>query len=194
MTKQNRTLLIACLVIAGLALCIVLPKIFKARVLEAYRMPSGSMQPTLLIGDQFIANKSARNLKTIRRGDVILFAFPPDTKKLFVKRVVGLPGDRIGFKNKALYINGAAYKEDYVVHSDPRLMPADRSPRDTMGPITVPEDAVFVLGDNRDASNDSRFWGYVPSAHIRGKAITIYWSWDRHNARVRWDRIGKKIH
>ena len=102
-------------------------------------------------------------------------------------------GESIEIVNKKVFINGKLIEEPYVVHSDPRIIPKALRPRDNYGPSLVPEGLLFVLGDNRDQSYDSRFWGYVEKAAVKGKAYTIYWSWDKENFKVRWNRLGKKI-
>lgn len=124
---------------------------------------------------------------------MIVFPFPEDTSKDFIKRVVAVGGETIEIVNKKVFINGKSIEEPYVVHSDPRIIPKALRPRDNYGPSLVPENLLFVMGDNRDQSYDSRFWGFVEKAAVKGKAYTIYWSWDKENFKVRWNRIGKKI-
>ncbi|HHZ82550.1 MAG TPA: signal peptidase I [Nitrospirales bacterium] len=109
-------------------------------------------------------------------------------------RVIGEPGDRIEIREKALYVNAIELNEPYVQHTDTRIFPADQHSRDTLGPITVSQDSYFILGDNRDQSLDSRFYGSVTREQVKGKVTSIYWSWDHDPpAHVRWDRIGKEI-
>lgn len=157
-------------------------------------MPSGSMKPTLLVGDHIIADKSLKNLGEIERGDILVFVYPPDPRKDFVKRAIGLPGDLIEIIDKALYINERLFKENYVIHTDAHIFPANKNPRDNFGPFSVPEKSLFVLGDNRDASFDSRFWGIVDLGKVKGKVTKIYWSWDKENSQIRWNRIGQTVH
>ena len=192
-SKKLRIGIIILSVVVGLVLLTGLQNYYKAWVFQAYKMPSGSMQPTLLVGDHFFADKSIKNLKEIQRGDVIIFAYPVDPRKDFVKRVIGMPGDTIEIKDKNLYINGELYPEEYVIHSDQSIFPAKRNPRDNFGPVAVPMNALFVLGDNRDESLDSRFFGFVEESKVKGRATTIYWSWDKNHHSARWDRIGKRI-
>ena len=129
-----------------------------------------------------------------RRGDVIVFVYPVDPSKDFIKRVIGEPGDTVEVKHKQVLINGAKIDDTYGQFVEG---PGDNSrltPRDNFGPVTVPPDQVFVMGDNRDRSYDSRFWGFVPLDDVRGKAFVIYWSWDGEDRWVRWERIGDLIH
>lgn len=174
-------------------------------VVQAFKIPSGSMIPTLLIGDHLFVNKFIYGVKlpffrkTIipvtepARGDVIVFIFPQDRSKDFIKRVIGLPGDMIEMKNKKIYINNQAYDDPHGVYTDPVILPAEASPRDNFGPLTVPEDSYFVMGDNRDHSLDSRFWGVVELKDVLGKAFIIYWSWDRQEKSLRLERLAGLI-
>lgn len=183
-------------VLVGITAAVLFPRYYKSHIAQAYKIPTSGMKPTLLVGDYIIADKSIRKLDQIERGDIIIFAYPKDPSKDYIKRIIGLPDDLIKIKNKALYINGILYEEEYVVHEDNRIFPRDKPPyaiRDNFGPITVPENALFVLGDNRDSSNDSRFWGFVDIYDLKGRATTIYWSVDRENNKVRWERIWKEI-
>lgn len=136
-------------------------------------------------------------LAQVQRGDIIVFMFPEDETKDFIKRVIGLPGDTVEIRNKSVFVNGSALNEPYVQYVDPAVLPHQIQPRDNLGPLTVPADAYFVMGDNRDQSLDSRFWGYVKRDKIKGKAFLIYWSWNGRgdlSHLVRWNRIGKVIH
>jgi len=164
----------------------------KNNYVQAYKIPAASNEPTLLIGDHIVADRrvSERNPK---RGVLIIFEFPEDPKKDFVKRVVAIGGDTVEIRDKLLLINGEPIKETYVIYNDATVFSADQNPRDNFGPITVPENACFVLGDNRDQSYDSRFWGFVDNAKIKGTVKSIYWSWDNKKAAVRWNRIGAKV-
>ncbi len=130
----------------------------------------------------------------IVRGDVIVFQYPEDESKDFLKRVVGLPGDTIEIKDKIVYINGALVDDKaYTKRVDPDTIKREINPRDNFGPVVVPGKSYFVLGDNRDQSLDSRFFGYVEASKIKGKVSVIYWSWDGKDSRVRWERIGRSI-
>jgi signal peptidase I len=119
-----------------------------------------------------------------------VFKFPEDPKKDFIKRVIGVAGDVIEIRNKQVYINHKPLNHDLGVYTDPRIIPAEMQPRDNLGPITVPPDALFVMGDNRDHSFDSRFWGFVDLKSVKGRAFIIYWSWDKDKFGVRWNRFG----
>lgn len=174
-------------------------------IVQAFKIPSGSMIPTLLIGDHLFVNKFIYGVKipyirkTIipvtdpKREDVIVFIYPQDRSKDFIKRVIGVAGDTIEMKNKKLFINGKAYADPYGVYDDPAILPADVQPRDNFGPVVVPEHSLFVMGDNRDHSLDSRFWGFVDLKDVQGKAFILYWSWDREEKNVRWNRLAKLI-
>ena len=126
-------------------------------------------------------------------GDIIVFKYPEDPDKDFIKRVIGVPGDTVKIRNKKIFINNTQLSVDRGVHSDPRMIPGQMNKRDNFGPVTVPENSYFVMGDNRDNSYDSRFWGFVSEKAIKGKAFVIYWSWDSDNFGVRWGRIGSLL-
>ncbi len=168
------------------------------------------MIPTLQIGDHILVSKFIYGIRVPftdfvlipitrpERGDIIVFRFPKDEKKDFIKRVIGIPGDIIEVENKVLFVNGVEQSESYTNHEEDsvslRIIPG----RDNFGPVTVPENEYFVMGDNRDHSLDSRFWGFVDFSKIKGEAFLIYWSWDKEKSGSdwikgwgRWDRIGK---
>jgi len=174
----------------------------KAYITQAYKIPSGAMMPTLLIGDHLLVNKFIYgvgipfiDINKPERGDVIVFIYPEDESKDYIKRVIGLPGDTISIVNKQIFLNGEKYQDEFGVYNDPKILHPGQfnSNRDNIGPITVPPDSLFVMGDNRDHSADSRFWGFVNINKVRGKAVSLYWSWDHDQRTVRWDRIGKPI-
>ena len=127
------------------------------------------------------------------RDDVIVFVFPKDPGKDFIKRVIGIPGDRIQIVDKRVFVNGQHYQEPHEVHKESGMLPGSLSPRDNIDAITVPVSSYFVMGDNRDRSYDSRFWGFVGSENIKGLAFTKYWSWDREKWQIRWGSIGNLI-
>jgi signal peptidase I len=174
-------------------------------IVQAFKIPSGSMIPTLLIGDHLFVNKFIYGVKiplirkTIipvtdpKRGDVVVFIYPADRSKDFIKRVIGVGGDRVEMKNKKLFINDQPYEDPFGVYDDATVYPAEVQPRDNFGPLTVPQNSLFVMGDNRDHSLDSRFWGFVNLKDVQGKAFILYWSWDSEEKRVRWDRLAKLI-
>jgi len=191
--------------VEAIVIAILLALFIRTFIVQAFKIPSGSMKETLLIGDHILVNKFIYGVKfpflqkiiipvkTPRRGDIIVFRFPEEPGKDFIKRVIGIPGDVIEIKNKEVYINGQPLNHDFGMHTDPRVIPGVMQPRDNFGPQTVPPESYFVLGDNRDHSYDSRFWGYVDLEVVKGKAFMIYWSWDKEDFGVRWDRIGNMI-
>ena len=189
--------------IEAILVAIVIALFIRTFVVQAFKIPSGSMKQTLQIGDHILVNKFAYGVKipylrkTVipfknpRRGDIVVFKYPVDPKKDFIKRVIGIPGDVIEIRDKQLYINGQRVNHDYGMYTDPRILGENVRPRDNFGPITVPQHSLFVMGDNRDESFDSRFWGFVDYKALNGKAFIIYWSWDRENFGVRWGRLGR---
>jgi signal peptidase I len=190
----KRIWLIILFIVAGGTLVYgILPNLLKTHVIKAYRIPAASMQPTLMVGDYVLANMHYRQ-GNMHRGDIIVFRYPRDPRKDFVKRIIGLPGETIEIRSKQVYINSKPLTETYVVHTDAHEYPKDVTPRDNFGPITVPADHIFVMGDNRDVSNDSRFFGCVACDSIRGKVSVIYWSWDKTGSRIRRKRIGMAVH
>lgn len=168
-------------------------------VVQAFRIPSGSMLETLQIGDFLLVNKFIYGIKNPftdetlisvsdpERGDIVVFRNPKDTSIDFIKRIVGIPGDRLEMRNRVLYLNGQPVKEPYV-----RIAQPPSAPRDNFPEIIVPEGKYFMMGDNRDESYDSRFWGFVDRKLIRGKAWRIYWSWESLT-NIRWSRLGTLI-
>ncbi|MEK6656829.1 MAG: signal peptidase I [Nitrospirota bacterium] len=191
--------------IEAIAIAVLLAIVIRTFVIQAFKIPSGSMIPTLDIGDHILVSKfiygiripftdiKILDFKKPNRGDIIVFIYPEDEKKDFIKRVVGVPGDKIELKNKELYINSEKLTEKYIIHQDPHTKPKEYEPRDNTGPIIVSPDSLFVMGDNRDQSYDSRYWGFVKMSKVKGRAFIIYWSWDGKDTWVRWWRIGKII-
>lgn len=161
---------------------------------QAFRIPAGSMAPTLLVGDHVLVDKSISwNGTVLQRGEIIVFKFPEDETKEFIKRIVGLPGETIQIRDKMVYVNDTLLEDStYTQRIDPGVIDGTINPRDNFGPVTVPDEVYFVMGDNRDQSLDSRFWGYVQRSKVMGKLFFIYWSWDRGSMSVRWDRIGQR--
>jgi len=192
--------------IEAIAIAVVLALFIRAFVVQAFKIPSGSMKDTLLIGDHILVNKFIYGVKmpftnatlvpvkNPQRGDIMVFKFPEDPKKDFIKRVIGIEGDVIEVRQKKVFVNHRELVEPYAKHTDPRIIPAWIQPRDNFGPVTVPKDSLFVMGDNRDHSYDSRFWGFVHLHAVRGKAFIIYWSWIDNTFGVRWGRIGHLLH
>ncbi len=184
---------------------LILALIIRTYVVQAFKIPSGSMEPTLLVGDHILVNKfiygtelpfSHKRVLAVRkpeRGDVIVFEYPGDLSKDFIKRVIGIPGDVVTEKNKVVYVNGKRTADFFTQHTDPDDKPANLDPRDNFGPVVVPPGEYFVMGDNRDESYDSRYWGFVPMKDIKGEAFVIYWSWNGKKMRPRWGRTGEAI-
>ncbi|MCD6231843.1 signal peptidase I [Candidatus Aerophobetes bacterium] len=155
-----------------IVIAFVLAFFIRTFVAESFWIPTGSMKPTLHIKDRIMAYKFCYGLKNVDRGDILVFKYPLNPKQNFVKRVIGLPGDEILIKDKKLYVNGKLINEPYVIHEDDYLR---GFPRDEYGPVKVPLDSVFVMGDNRDNSADSRYWGFVPQQNLVGEAFLLYW-------------------
>jgi signal peptidase I len=185
----------------ALFIALILAFFIRSFVVQAFKIPSGSMLQTLQIGDHLLVNKFIYGLKLPFTDiimvpiddpefqDIIVFEYPEDPSKDFIKRVIGLPGDTISIKNKEVYRNGKPLNEPYVQHTSASIVPL----RDNMPEITVPTGKYFVMGDNRDNSHDSRFWGFVDRDTIKGKAWIIYWSWTGP-FNIRWNNIGKLVH
>lgn len=176
--------------VEAIAIALVLALFIRTFVVQAFKIPSGSMEPTLLIGDHLLVNKfiygvknpfTGDNLVAISRParrDIIVFKYPVNPDQDFIKRVIGVEGDTIEMVDKKLLVNGEPFVVDSAVYRDPTILPAGIKPRDNFGPITVPKDSLFVMGDNRDNSYDSRFWKFVKLSSVKGKAFILYWSWD----------------
>jgi len=194
-------------------IAVVLALFIRTFVVQAFKIPSGSMIPTLQIGDHILVSKFIYGIRLPftdfvmipitrpGRGDIIVFRFPKDEKKDFIKRVIGIEGDKIEVKDKALYVNDVKQSEAYINRGEDAISRRRIPGRDNFGPVIVPPNAYFVMGDNRDHSLDSRFWGFVDFSKIKGEAFLIYWSWDKEGHGVdwlkgwgRWDRIGKILH
>ena len=173
----------------------------KKNIVQAYNIPSSAMKPTLLVGDHILVNKLTHNKAQPICGDIIVFKFPLDPEKDFIKRIVGVAGDKVEIRNKQVFVNNIKADSSFVQFTDsfivPGCLPGIRQDapcrKDNFGPIKVPENKLFVMGDNRDQSFDSRFWGFVDSKAVNGKAFIVYWSWDKDKFKTRWDRIGKRI-
>jgi signal peptidase I len=181
----------------ALLIAIIFVNFARIFVFQAFKIPTGSMEDNLKIGDHIIVNKfiygagtegllsSLSPMRAVQRGDVVVFRYPlqPDTD--FVKRVIGLPGDTIEIRDKRVWIDGRQLSEPYVVYDDPQTYPAEQflpepyRSRDQMAPYQVPDGHYFAMGDNRDRSSDSRYWGTVPRSLIKGRAFMVYWSFDR---------------
>lgn len=192
-------------------IAILIAVVVRTFFIQAYKIPSPSMVPALVVGDHLLVNKVIYGVKiplirkTLipvsepRRGDIVVFEYPQDRTKDFVKRVIGVGGDKIQIRNKNIFINDKPYKDAFGVYTDPVIIPAIMHKRDNFGPVTVPRGSLFVMGDNRDQSHDSRFWGFVDLQDVAGKAMLIYWSWNSESQtsilkRIRWERMGRLLH
>ncbi len=198
----------------AIVMAVLLALFIRAFVVQAFKIPSGSMKSTLLVGDHILVNKFIYGVKIPftnteifrvsepKHRDIVVFRYPVDPSKDFIKRVIGLPGDSVKIQDKQVFVNGQLQVEPYAAHTDPKILPASASPRDNMPTIEVPAGSLFVMGDNRDESYDSRFWKFVNMNEVRGKAFIIYWSWnsdgelslDPVSGYVRWNRLGKWLH
>ena len=219
----------------SIVIAVILALFIRTFVVQAFKIPTGSMEENLLIGDHLLVNKfvfapTASAIErvllpigTIKRGDVIVFKYPEEPERDFIKRVIGLPGETVELRDKKVYINGTGLSEPYVHFLQP---PGQNSEfhevtsfdvRERYGPVSVPAEHYFVMGDNRDNSQDSRYWGFLPRDYVKGKALVIYWSYeaDREDyaedgagatikglvsvfahffTRTRWDRMFHQIH
>ncbi|MFQ5735907.1 MAG: signal peptidase I [Thermodesulfobacteriota bacterium] len=206
-------------IVEAVVIALVLALVIRTFVIQAFKIPSGSMEDTLLIGDHIIVSKFAYGVQVpkpamirvlgvtvpffetrlanvwggVERGDVIVFRFPGDRSKDYIKRVIGLPGDTVEMRDKVVYINGRKIDDPYGIHKG-GLYGEFSVKNIRFGPYTVPDGHVFVMGDNRDRSYDSRYWGPVPMKDIKGRAFIIYWSWNKNSHWVRFGRIGNIIH
>jgi len=202
----------------SICVAVILALFVRTFVVQAFKIPTGSMENNLLIGDHLLVNKfvfaptltRAENallpIDPIRRGDILVFKYPEDPERDFIKRVIGLPGEVVELKDKKVYINGTALDEPYVHF----LFPFDPSSPDageggvdlrrSYGPATVPEGEYFMMGDNRDNSQDSRYWGFLRRDYVKGKALFVYFSFGEGGSgipllgNVRWSRFLHQIH
>jgi signal peptidase I len=219
----------------SIVIAVILALFVRTFVLQAFKIPTGSMENNLLIGDHLLVNKfidapTATGLERalfpigdIRRGDVLVFKYPVEPDRDFIKRVIGLPGETLELKEKKIYINGKRLDEPYVHFLEEPRRNAELSEvtssdvRENYGPVKVPPNQYFMMGDNRDNSADSRYWGFMPRDYVKGKALLIYWSYESERedyedesasatvkglasvfmhffTKTRWDRLGRLIH
>ncbi len=178
----------------SIVIAVILALFVRTWVVQAFKIPTGSMENNLLIGDHLLVNKftfgptplaigrAVLPVRSIRRGDVIVFKYPDEPDRDFIKRVIGLPGETVELRNKKVYVNGKALDEPYVHFLTPPSTDyqevTSSDVRERFGPVTVPADHYFVMGDNRDNSQDSRYWGFLPRGYVKGKALMIYWSYE----------------
>ena len=192
----------------ALIIAILLALVIRTFVVQAFKIPSGSMLPTLQIGDHILVSKFLHHFRPIQRGDIIVFKFPLDESRDFIKRVIALPGETLEIRDKQVWIDGKPLVEPYAVFSDGGSgRPGER---ERIGPVKIPADRLFMMGDNRDHSMDSRYWGLLDVAKVRGKAFLVYFSVKSeeiptpssvgsvayvltHPAMVRWGRIGSLV-
>lgn len=190
----------------SIIIALILAQVIGTFVVQAFKIPSESMEPTLEIGDHLLVNKFIYGirvpftsinlfpLKSPQRGDVIVFIYPLEPEKDFIKRVIGVGGDTVSMVNKKLYINRVEVPDPHAVYRENTISLVDEQKTDNLGPLTVPKGSLFVMGDNRDYSFDSRSWGFVPLEDVVGKAFAIYWSWNSQESKVRWNRLGHLIY
>jgi len=187
--------------IEAIVVALILALFIRTFLVQAFKIPSESMVDTLLVGDHLLVTKFAYDIKIPfvdksivrtgdpKHGDIIVFEYPENRDMDYIKRVIGVPGDTVELRDNALYLNGQKVDEPYK-RLDKTPIPGDKT---DFGPVAVPADSFFVMGDNRDHSQDSRYWGFVPREYIRGKALLIYFSWNGPTD-IRWRRIGSLIH
>lgn len=196
--------------VESIAWAVVMMLILRIFLLQAFRIPSESMRDTLLVGDFLFVSKvdygaklpfthvRLPGLRSPRTGDVIVFQWPPDPSQDFIKRCIATGGQTVEIREKKVFVDGREIPETYVRHTDDRIEPSGVSPRDNLGPFTVPPGQLFMMGDNRENSADSRYWGFVPMDLVKGRAVFIYFStaskhwWDMPFF-VRWDRLFRAI-
>ena len=217
----------------SIVIAVILALFVRTWVVQAFKIPTGSMENNLLIGDHLLVNKfifgptplaigrAVLPVRPIRRGDIVVFKYPDEPERDFIKRVIGLPGETIELKNKKVHVNGQPLDEPYVhfitAPSNDYQEVTSFDVRERFGPVTVPADHYFVMGDNRDNSQDSRYWGFLPRSYIKGKALMIYWSYESDSSdyvdagvgasigrlvsvfthfftRTRWERLFHQIH
>jgi signal peptidase I len=200
----------------SILIAVVLALFIRTWVVQAFKIPTGSMENNLLIGDHLLVNKLAfaptlsplerqvLPIRDIARGDIIVFKYPEEPERDFIKRVIGLPGETVELRHKKVYINGRPIDEPYVHYqsapSPENAPPIFGDPTESYGPRTVPAGHYFMMGDNRDNSQDSRYWGFLPASYVKGKALMIYWSFDPNAAgaaavvtSTRWNRLLHQI-
>jgi signal peptidase I len=219
----------------SIVIAVILALFIRTFVVQAFKIPTGSMENNLLIGDHLLVNKlvfgptvsrlerALMPVGRIKRGDVIVFKYPEEPERDFIKRVIGLPGETLEVREKKVYINGRLLDEPYVHFLEPAATSSEQSEvtsfdvRERYGPVTVPADQYFMMGDNRDNSQDSRYWGFLSRDLVKGKALVIYWSYESGRedyqdngaaaevrglasvfvhffTRTRWDRMLHQIH
>jgi signal peptidase I len=195
----------------SIVIAVILALFIRTFVVQAFKIPTGSMENNLLIGDHLLVNKfvfgpSATGLErailpmgTIKRGDVIVFKYPEEPDRDYIKRVIGLPGETVEMRAKKIYINGTPLDEPYVHFLEPPSTETNVHEvtsidvRERYGPVTVPPNQYFVMGDNRDNSQDSRYWGFLRRDYVKGKALLIYWSYEAERADYETEGAGDTL-
>ncbi len=195
----------------SIAIAVILALFVRTFVVQAFKIPTGSMENNLLIGDHLIVNKfvfgpdsgkldrALLPMREIRRGDIIVFKYPEDPERDFIKRVIGLPGETLEVKDKRVYINGKGLDEQYVHYLEPPRGASEYHEvtsfdlRERYGPVKIPADKYFVMGDNRDNSQDSRYWGFLPREYVKGRALMIYWSYESETEDYQQTGLGSTI-
>jgi signal peptidase I len=198
----------------SILVAVVLALFVRTFVFQAFKIPTGSMKPNLLVGDHLLVNKfifapaasalerALLPMRPIERGDILVFKYPEEPERDFIKRVIGLPGETLELRNQTILINGQPLSESYAHYLFPEAAAAhiQDDVRRKYGPVTVPDGHYFMMGDNRDDSQDSRFWGFLPESYVKGRALFIYWSFDTPEDgspggfAPRWGRLFHQIH
>ncbi len=188
--------------VEAILIAVLLALLIRTFVVQAFKIPSGSMIPTLLVGDHILVNKFVYRFRDPARGDVVVFKYPVDEHRDFIKRVIGVGGEDIYVKDRQVYVNCRPPGPTCQPIREPWAYYEDRMGLggETFGPVHVPPGSYFVMGDNRNNSQDSRYWGFVKGEKVKGQAFVIYWSWDSDRdekalwGRVRWGRLGRLIY
>jgi signal peptidase I len=202
----------------SIVVAVILALFIRTFVVQAFKIPTGSMEPNLLVGDHLLVNKfvfapaatglerAVLPMRSVARGDVVVFKYPEDPERDFIKRIVGMPGETIEIQGTQVLINGTAIAQPFahfLLPHDPAAPLNEGDPRERFGPVTVPAGHYFAMGDNRDNSQDSRYWGFLPAHFIKGRALMIYWSFDGGEGGsavsglfggTRWSRLFHQIH
>jgi signal peptidase I len=195
----------------SIAIAVILALFIRTFVVQAFKIPTGSMENNLLIGDHLIVNKfvfgpdgswlgrTLLPMRSLHRGDVVVFKYPEDPERDFIKRVIGLPGETLEVKDKRVYINGKRMDEPYVHYLEPPSAASEYHEvtsydlRERYGPVKIPADKYFVMGDNRDNSQDSRYWGFLPREYVKGRALMIYWSYESETEDYQQTGLGSTL-
>ena len=190
----------------SLVVAVILALFVRTFGFQAFKIPTGSMEPNLLVGDHLLVNKfifgpatsalerTLLPMRKVERGEVLVFKFPEEPERDFIKRVIGLPGETLEYKDQRVFINGMPLIEPYAHYQLPATGEGNSSdPRVRYGPVTIPADHYFMMGDNRDDSQDSRYWGFLPASYVKGRALFIYWSFGGPQG-TRWGRMFHQIH